>query len=60
MISNHKVATKAYSMNALFLFGKNYDWVHQELKLILQQNISKESAAYKARGKMTLELINKE
>jgi len=60
MISNHKVATKAYSMNALFLFGKNYDWVHQELKLILQQNISKESAAYKARGKMTLELINKQ
>ena len=60
MISNHKVATKAYSMNALFLFGKNYDWVHKELKLILQQNITKESAAYKARGKMTLELINKQ
>ena len=60
MISNHKVATKAYSMNALFLLGKNYDWVHQELKLILQQNITKESAAYKARGKITLELINKQ
>ncbi|MEX1383642.1 adenylosuccinate lyase [Lutibacter sp.] len=60
MLSNHKVATKAYSMNALFLLGKNYDWVHQELKLILQQNITKESAAYKARGKMTLDLINKQ
>jgi len=60
MISNHKVATKAYSMNALFLLGKNYDWVHHELKLILQQNISKESAAYKARGKITLDLINKQ
>lgn len=59
MISNHKVATKAYSMNALFLLGKNYDWVHTELKLILQQNISNESAAYKARGKITLDLINK-
>ncbi len=59
MISNHKVATKAYSMNAIFLFGKNYDWVHQELKLILEQNIPKESAAYKARGKITLGLINK-
>ena len=59
MISNHKVATKAYTMNALFLFGKNSDWVHNELKLILQQNIPKESSAYKSRGKITLDLINK-
>jgi hypothetical protein len=59
MISQHKVAVKAYTMNALFLLGKNYDWVHEELKLIIQQNITKESAAYKARGKMTLALINK-
>jgi hypothetical protein len=59
LISNHKVATKAYIMNALFLFGKKYDWVHEELKLILQQNIPTESAAYKARGRMTLALINK-
>lgn len=59
MISNYKVATKAYAMNALFLLGKNYDWVHTELKLILEQNIPKESAAYKARGKITLGLINK-
>ena len=59
LISNHKVATKAYIMNALFLFGKKYDWVHEELKLILLQNIPTESAAYKARGRITLELINK-
>lgn len=59
MISNHKVATKAYTMNALYLFGKNSDWVHHELKLILQQNIPTESAAYKARGKITLDLINR-
>ena len=42
-----KAAVKAYTMNALFLLGKNYDWVHQELKLIIQQNIMNESAAYK-------------
>jgi hypothetical protein len=59
MLSKHKVATKAYTMNALFLLGKNSDWVHNELKLILEQNIPKESAAYKARGKITLALINK-
>lgn len=59
VISNHKVATKAYAMNTLYLFGKNYNWVHEELKLIIQQNITTESAAYKARGKITLALINK-
>ena len=59
MISNHKVAVKAYTMTTLFLFGKNYDWVHEELKLIIQQNMAKETAAYKARGKITLALINK-
>jgi len=59
MISNHKVATKAYTMNALYIFGKKYNWVHEELKLILEQNIPKESSAYKARGKITLSLINK-
>ncbi len=60
MISKHKVAIKAYTMTTLFLLGKNYDWVHQELKLIILQNIPKETAAYKARGKMTLDLINKQ
>lgn len=59
MISKHKVAVKAYTMNALYIFGKNSDWVHRELKLIIEQNIMNESAAYKARGKMTLALINK-
>ena len=59
MIGTTKVATKAYTMNALFLFGKKHDWVHQELKLVLEQQIPTESAAYKARGKMTLALINK-
>ena len=59
LISNHKVATKAYAMQTLYLFGKNYDWVHEALKLTIQQNITTESAAYKARGKMTLALINK-
>lgn len=59
MISNQKVAAQAYTMTTLYLFGKNYDWVHHELKIILEQNITKQSAAYKARGKITLALINK-
>lgn len=54
LISNHKVAVKVYAMETLYLFGKNYDWVHEELRLLISQNITKESSAYKARGKNIL------
>lgn len=59
LISNHKVAVKVYSMEALFLFGKSTDWVHNELRLIVQQEMPNGSAAYKARGKRTLLNIQK-
>lgn len=58
LISDHKVAVKAYTMEMLFLVGKNHNWVHEELQLIIQQNITNESAAYKARGKKILSWIN--
>jgi len=57
MISDQKVAVKAYTMEALFLFGKEIDWVHGELKLILQQDITNGSAGYKARGKNVLKQL---
>lgn len=59
MISNHKVATKAYTMQTLFLLGKQHDWIHEELKLIILKNIDFESSAYKSRGKITLKQIIK-
>ena len=59
MISDQKVAVKAYTMEALFLFGKEIDWVHDELKLILVQEISGGSPAYKARAKKILKWIDK-
>ncbi len=59
MISDQKVAVKAYTMEALFLFGKEIDWVHGELKLILVQEISGGSPAYKARAKKILKWIDK-
>jgi len=59
LISNHKVAVKVYTMEMLFLFGENYNWVHIELQLIIQKNIINESPAYQARGKKILSWINK-
>ena len=59
LIGNHKVATKAYSMTSLFLLGQKFNWIHPELKLVLEQNYATGSAGYKARARKTLEKINK-
>lgn len=58
LIGDHKVASKAYSMTSLFLLGKTFDWIHPELKLVLEQNYASGSSAYKARARMTLEKLN--
>ena len=57
LIGDQKVAVKAYTMEMLFLFGKNENWVHEELQLIIEKNMLNESAAYKARGKKILSWI---
>ena len=57
LISNQKVAVKAYSMDTLYLLGKEYNWVHPELKQILQQDYTHESAGFKARAKHVLKKI---
>ncbi|WP_370478195.1 adenylosuccinate lyase [Tamlana flava] len=59
MINNEKVAPKAYAMSALNLLGKDYDWVHPELKLILERDFYEQSAAFKARAKHILNKIKK-
>ncbi len=62
MITETKVAAKAYTMDTLYYFGclnfENYDWIHHELKNIVLQNSSKESSAYKAHGRQILGLMN--
>ena len=59
LITDQKVAAEAYSMNALYLLGTEIDWIHSELKIILEQNINSKTAAYKSRGKITLKEIEK-
>jgi len=57
LISDQKVAVKAYTMEALYFYDKNIDWIHPELKAILLKDHSKESAAYIARAKKILKWI---
>jgi len=60
IINNEKIAPKAYAMDTLFLFGKDYDWIRPELAQILQQDFPTQSAGYKVRAKRILKKINKQ
>ncbi|WP_121665469.1 hypothetical protein [Mesonia aquimarina] len=57
MITPQKVAPQAYSMQTLYILGKEQDWVHAELALILEQNYTSGSAGYKARSRKILQKI---
>jgi hypothetical protein len=59
MINDEKVAAKAYGMTTLFMLGKDYDWVHNELELILKRDFQSQSAAFKARARQILKKIKK-
>lgn len=58
LIGEHKVAAQAYSMTCLLLLGRKYEWINSELKIILEQNYTNGSAAYKARARLTLAKLN--
>lgn len=58
MINDKKVAAKAYSMTTLYLFGKEFEWIHPELIIILERDFQIQSPAFKARAKQILKRIN--
>ncbi|WP_411894490.1 adenylosuccinate lyase [Winogradskyella sp. A2] len=57
MINDEKVAVKAYSMATLYYLGTEFDWIHEELKLILQRDYSHQSSGFKARAKYVLKML---
>ncbi|MDD7914231.1 adenylosuccinate lyase [Polaribacter ponticola] len=59
LITPQKIAVRAYTMNALYFFGLEKDWIHPELKHLIETKIIHESKGCKARGKFILELIEK-
>lgn len=59
MITDQKIAAKAYSMNTLFLLGKEYNWIHPELAMILERDFHSGSAGYKARARCLLKKLKK-
>ncbi|TDO77350.1 hypothetical protein EV143_104113 [Flavobacterium chryseum] len=57
LINDVKVATKAYSIRTLYILGNHYDWIHPELRIILNKDYAEHSAAYKAVAKEVLRKI---
>jgi len=58
LITDQKVAPKAYSMTCLYLLGTEFNWVHKELKITLENNYQNGSAAYKARARIILKKLS--
>ncbi len=59
LITEQKVAVKAYTLTSLFLLGTEIDWIHPELHRIMEDDYHKGSAAYKARCRHMFEAIKK-
>ena len=59
LITPQKIAVRAYTMNTLYLFGLEKEWIHPELKHLIETKIIHESKGTKARGKHVIKLIEK-
>lgn len=58
LIEDHKVACKVFAMDTLLLFNREFDWIHDELKLTIEKNMMNESAGYKSHAKKILKELN--
>jgi len=57
MITDQQIAVQAYTMQTLYFLGKKYDWIHDELAIILEKNIPTGSTGYQNRGRKVLKAI---
>lgn len=59
LLKDTKVVSKAHAMEALYFLGYKLDWIHYELKLIIERDIEEESPAYSTRANKILEKLAK-
>jgi len=59
LITPQKIAVRAYTMTFLYFFGLEKEWIHPELKHLIETKIIHESKGCKARGSFILDLIEK-
>lgn len=59
LLKPQKIAVRAYTMETLYLFGLQLNWIHPELEHLISTKIIHESKGCEARGKRILKLIKK-
>ena len=59
LVKDTKVASKAHAMEALYFLGKQLQWIHYELEMIIKRDLELESPAYSSRGLKILERMSK-
>jgi hypothetical protein len=57
LISPISVAPKVFSMTSLYYLGQKFDWVHPELRQVLEDTYASGSTGYKNRAKKTLDKL---
>jgi len=59
LIGPMNMAPKVFSMTSLYYLGLKFDWVHPELKLVLEESYASGTTGYKNRAKKTLDKLVK-
>ncbi|MCR9227690.1 MAG: hypothetical protein NXH90_09760 [Flavobacteriaceae bacterium] len=59
LIGPMNMAPKVFSMTSLFYLGLKFDWIHPELKLVLEESYANGSTGYQNRAKKTLDKLAK-
>ncbi len=57
LIGDHKIAAQVFAMDSLYDLGKEFEWIHPELKQILIRNLPKGSKGYQSHAKKILKLL---
>lgn len=58
LINDNKTATQAHAMTILLLLGMEAEWIHTELKALINKDMHHKSAGFQARGRNTLRSID--
>ena len=59
LIGPMNMAPKVFSMTSLYYLGLKFEWVHPELKLVLEESYASGTTGYKNRAKKTLDKLAK-
>tara|TARA_B100000949_G_scaffold193454_1_gene177844 strand:- start:6637 stop:7209 length:573 start_codon:yes stop_codon:yes gene_type:complete len=59
LIGPMNMAPKVFAMTSLYYLGLKFDWVHPELKLVLEESYASGTTGYKNRAKKTLDKLAK-